>query len=187
MTLSIKKVNKTRPWALKVSYTMICYFYLQTTVAFAVFRLMSCFVVYRRVRGKTENMKVYGCACVFIVCFMYRSWWLCSFPTQWERVRQSVVQAARLKTPLKAEQTKWRQFRGLQAPLAFGHIFAACHEMSFCLLYNFKLPEEGLVFVHTLRLTYSTLTHQTPTLQNIHSVVVRRAVKDEIYRRRSST
>lgn len=88
MTLSIKKVNKTRPWALKVSYTMICYFYLQTTVAFAVFRLMSCFVVYRRVRGKTENMKVYGRACVFIVCFMYRSWWLCSFPTQWERVRQ---------------------------------------------------------------------------------------------------
>lgn len=126
-------------------------------------------------------MKLYGRACVFIVCFMYWSWLLCSFPTHWERVRQSVVQAARLKTPLKADQTKWRQFCGLQAPLAFGHIFAACYEMSFCLLYNFKLPEEGLVFVHTLRLTRSTLMHQTPTLQNKHSAVVRPAVKDESF------
>lgn len=146
----------------------------------------SCFVVYQRVRRKTENMKLYGSACVFIVCLCTGAGCCAHFlhaGNVYDKMLYKLLYSKLLWKQTKQSGSNSVDYR-FHLPL---DIYLQC-TMKWIFVYHTTLNcQRSLVFVHTLRLTYSTLTHRTPTLQNKHSPVVCRAVKDEIYCCHSST
>lgn len=187
--LKYKKVNKTWPWALKVSYIMNFIFVISTCKNSGLQLLLPSFVWWA-VCCLPESKMIWNCTVVLVclMCVLCTGAGCCAHflhtGNVYDKVLYKLLDWKLLWKQIKQSGGNSVDYR-LHLPLA--KYLQCAMKWVFVCYTTLNCRRRVLFFVHTLRQTYSTLTHRTPTLQNKHSAVVRRAAKDEIYRRRSST